>query len=92
MTHNNATNHHSQWHSPEPYLFGGISAMLTLIAFALIVLACSYWKSQGSNGTSVEPVKNIMSSRDEEEKVVVIMAGHQNPTFLAKPANGDLSR
>nr|GFA24245.1 protein glutamine dumper 2-like [Tanacetum cinerariifolium] len=34
----------SPWHSPVPYLFGGLAAMLGLIAFALLILACSYWK------------------------------------------------
>nr|XP_043627112.1 protein GLUTAMINE DUMPER 2-like [Erigeron canadensis] len=43
----------SPWHSPVPYLFGGLAAMLGLIAFALLILACSYWKLSGylnSNG------------------------------------------
>ncbi|XP_020109625.1 protein GLUTAMINE DUMPER 5-like [Ananas comosus] len=35
---------HSPWRSPVPYLFGGLAAMLSLIAFALLILACSYWK------------------------------------------------
>jgi hypothetical protein len=30
-----------------PYLFGGLAAMLGLIAFALLILACSYWKLSG---------------------------------------------
>ncbi|XP_015084509.1 protein GLUTAMINE DUMPER 2-like [Solanum pennellii] len=34
----------SPWHSPVPYLFGGLAAMLGLIAVALLILACSYWK------------------------------------------------
>ncbi|KAL6659157.1 hypothetical protein ACP70R_003197 [Stipagrostis hirtigluma subsp. patula] len=34
----------SPWHSPVPYLFGGLAAMLGLIALALLILACSYWK------------------------------------------------
>ncbi|KAL6567841.1 hypothetical protein OROGR_001509 [Orobanche gracilis] len=38
----------SQWHSPVPYLFGGLAAMLGLIAFALLILACSYWKLSGA--------------------------------------------
>ncbi|WOL13865.1 protein GLUTAMINE DUMPER 5 [Canna indica] len=38
---------HSAWHSPVPYLFGGFAAMLGLIAFALLILACSYWKLSG---------------------------------------------
>ncbi|KAG0468619.1 hypothetical protein HPP92_017947 [Vanilla planifolia] len=37
----------SAWHSPVPYLFGGLAAMLGLIAFALLILACSYWKLSG---------------------------------------------
>ena len=39
--------HSSTWHSPVPYLFGGLAAMLGLIAFALLILACSYWKLSG---------------------------------------------
>ncbi|KAL4199848.1 hypothetical protein AMTRI_Chr03g146860 [Amborella trichopoda] len=35
---------HSPWHSLVPYLFGGLPAILGLIAFALVILACSYWK------------------------------------------------
>lgn len=29
----------STWHSPVPYLFGGLAAVLGLIAFALLILA-----------------------------------------------------
>ncbi|CAD6336007.1 unnamed protein product [Miscanthus lutarioriparius] len=43
----NATAPHSPWQSPVPYLFGGLAAMLGLIAFALLILACSYWKLSG---------------------------------------------
>ncbi|KAL4325165.1 hypothetical protein GQ457_11G018310 [Hibiscus cannabinus] len=43
----NATLRTSPWHSPVPYLFGGLAAMLGLIAFALLILACSYWKLSG---------------------------------------------
>ncbi|KAF5787550.1 putative protein glutamine dumper [Helianthus annuus] len=37
----------SPWHSPIPYLFGGLAAMMGLVCFALMVLACSYWKLSG---------------------------------------------
>ncbi|ERN07243.1 protein GLUTAMINE DUMPER 2 [Amborella trichopoda] len=85
---------HSPWHSPVPYLFGGLAAMLGLIAFALLILACSYWKLSGyfesgesdlaeNNGEKQgEPIKGLP---DLEDKIVVIMAGDQKPTFLAKP-------
>ncbi|GAB2291499.1 hypothetical protein Dimus_025754 [Dionaea muscipula] len=39
--------HQSAWRSPIPYLFGGLAAMLGLIAFSLLILACSYWKLSG---------------------------------------------
>ncbi|KAL2482836.1 protein GLUTAMINE DUMPER 5-like [Forsythia ovata] len=47
----------SPWHSPVPYLFGGLAAMLGLIAFALLILACSYWKLSG-----------YIENRDETER------------------------
>lgn len=87
---------HSSWHSPIPYLFGGLAAMLGLIAFALLILACSYWRLTGqlldeeNNNRSMENEKEGENSNKEsvkvyEEKVLVIMAGDQNPTFLATP-------
>jgi hypothetical protein len=36
--------------SPVPYLLGGVGAMLVLIAFALIILACSYLKECTGEG------------------------------------------
>ncbi|CAL5011466.1 unnamed protein product [Urochloa decumbens] len=41
----------SPWHSPVPYLFGGLGAMLALITLALLILACSYWKLNNYLGT-----------------------------------------
>lgn len=89
---------HSSWHSPIPYLFGGLAAMLGLIAFALLILACSYWRLTGqlldeennNNNRNMENEKDGENSNKEsvkvyEEKVLVIMAGDQNPTFLATP-------
>ncbi|XP_027353983.1 protein GLUTAMINE DUMPER 5 [Abrus precatorius] len=89
--------HSSSWHSPVPYLFGGLAAMLGLIAFALLILACSYWKLSGQlqneeNGQrELESVNTGDSSKKEsvkvyEEKILVIMAGDEKPTFLATPA------
>ncbi|CAM0909043.1 unnamed protein product [Alopecurus aequalis] len=91
---------HSPWQSPVPYLFGGLAAMLGLIAFALLILACSYWKLSGyldapsdgaQDGDSAGGEKGSASgtarpAADFLEHVVVIMAGEERPTFLAKPA------
>ncbi|KAL8488792.1 hypothetical protein ACS0TY_024451 [Phlomoides rotata] len=86
----------SPWHSPVPYLFGGLAAMLGLIAFALLILACSYWKLSGylENDAERDLEAGDADSGDGgakvappvmEEKFLVIMAGQQKPTFLATP-------
>ncbi|CAN6200921.1 unnamed protein product [Urochloa humidicola] len=91
---------HSPWQSPVPYLFGGLAAMLGLIAFALLILACSYWKLSGyldadrdrrtgEAGTDEEKGSAAGAARPATgflEHVVVIMAGEERPTFLATPA------
>ena len=104
------TSQASMWSSPVPYLLGGVCFMVALIAFALIILACSFLKffccasnSQGNNvrsgqseesndGSSEknESLENIMSSCSDDkqlQKVVVIMAGEDTPTFIANPTS-----
>ncbi|KAJ8758691.1 hypothetical protein K2173_000412 [Erythroxylum novogranatense] len=85
----------SPWHSPLPYLFGGLAAMLGLIAFALLILTCSYWRLSGSLDSSQGGGQRDLESGDQneegnsekvyEEKILVIMAGNHKPTFLATP-------
>ncbi|KAH0990296.1 hypothetical protein GBA52_001779 [Prunus armeniaca] len=92
----------SPWHSPVPYLFGGLAAMLGLIAFALLILACSYWKLSSrledreggerdlESGGGDEKDQGEESSKTVkvfEEKILVIMAGNENATFLATPVS-----
>ncbi|XP_009139490.3 protein GLUTAMINE DUMPER 2 [Brassica rapa] len=86
---------HSPWHSPVPYLFGGLAAMLALIAFSLLILACSYWRLTGSAerdleaGDDAKPEGDTHKTKTTElpEKFLVIMAGDVKPTYLATPAN-----
>ncbi|KAK8968381.1 Protein GLUTAMINE DUMPER 3 [Platanthera guangdongensis] len=97
---------HSPWHSPVPYLFGGLAAMLGLIAFALLILACSYWKLSGylegggGEGGDLSPAEEEQKAGDGggkpaasvyEERIVVIMAGDKKPTFLATPMSSRAS-
>ena len=96
----NATAPHSPWQSPVPYLFGGLAAMLGLIAFALLILACSYWKlsgyldadrdrragEAGADGEKGSAAGAARPAAGFQEHVVVIMAGEEMPTFLATPA------
>ncbi|KAF5470922.1 hypothetical protein F2P56_011408 [Juglans regia] len=90
----------SLWHSPVPYLFGGLAAMLGLIALALLILACSYWRLTGQLDERERRSEKDLESGDEgkdardseckvpkvyEDKILVIMAGDEKPTFLATP-------
>ncbi|XP_027904538.1 protein GLUTAMINE DUMPER 2-like [Vigna unguiculata] len=92
---------HPTWHSPVPYLFGGLAAMLGLIAFALLILACSYWKISGALQNEENGERNVEKLGDSEnkesvtvyeEKILVIMAGDEKPTFLATPKASSVSR
>ncbi|XP_050229952.1 protein GLUTAMINE DUMPER 5-like [Mercurialis annua] len=77
------------WNSPLPYLFVGLALMLGLIAMALMLLACSYPKSPPSNHSdekSYDDRNRLGFEMEMEPKIVVIMAGDHNPTYLAKPA------
>lgn len=76
--------------------------MLGLIAFALLILACSYWKLSGNLDENQEGDieegnnNNSNGNGDEygkmveppilEEKFLVIMAGQLKPTYLATPS------
>ncbi|KAL1335323.1 hypothetical protein HN51_064243 [Arachis hypogaea] len=95
---------HSAWHSPVPYLFGGLAAMLGLIAFALLILACSYWKLSGYLEGNGEGERDLEAGEGKgndnqkqqqgpyEEKILVIMAGQDKPTFLATPVSSSTVR
>ncbi|KAJ8477609.1 hypothetical protein OPV22_021336 [Ensete ventricosum] len=82
---------HSAWRSPIAYLVGGLVAMLGLVAFALLILACSYWKLSdylGTDGDGEEAPGDAAKPPspplcDKSSTVVVVMAGDCNPTFLA---------
>ncbi|KAK7273238.1 hypothetical protein RIF29_14287 [Crotalaria pallida] len=80
--------------SPIPYLFGGLALMLGLISIALLILACSYRKHYSSSSTSAagneeeKPTNMMVDTKvNSEPKIVVIMAGENNPTYLAKPVS-----
>ncbi|KAL4320098.1 hypothetical protein GQ457_18G003280 [Hibiscus cannabinus] len=89
-------------HSPVPFLLGGLASMLGLVAFGLLVLAFSYCRRSGrtqnageaagrdveSGGNDGDPNKRV---KVYEEKVLVIMAGEERPTFLATPVTAGAS-
>lgn len=87
----------SPWHTPVPYFFGGLAILLGLIAFALLMLACSYGNLDGdvedstSGDVDLEAGDSKPDNNDKilvfEEKYVVIMAGKETPTYLATPVS-----
>ncbi|XP_021755363.1 protein GLUTAMINE DUMPER 4-like [Chenopodium quinoa] len=100
LQHHHITPPAAGWKSPVPYLFGGLAAMLGLIAFALLILACSYWKLSGyldagedsGEVTGDEKLKeNNVTATSIPCSVLVIMAGEAKPTFLAMPASSKAS-
>lgn len=82
-----SSNVQNMWHTPIPYLFGGFGIIMILIAVALVVLACSHWKSVRARNSEPSSMseKPVIVQLDMEPRVVVIMAGDSKPTFLAKP-------
>jgi len=89
----------SPWHSPIPYLFGGLAIIMALISMALFILACSYWRlTRSSHQRDLENVNTSSNKEGDddpqqkehplvyEEKILVIMAGDHQPTFLATPS------
>ncbi|KAJ4758165.1 Glutamine dumper 3 [Rhynchospora pubera] len=90
---------HPAWRSPVTYLFGGLAAMLGLIALALLTLACTYWRLTGYlNSVGVNREMNSHGGNGEgkrmddgnagaalpiKQHVAVIMAGEAKPTYLA---------
>ena len=61
--------------------------MLGIIAFALLLLACSYWKLSGDGGgdNPAGSGDGNLTCSPAEQRIVVIMAGTEEPTFLANP-------
>nr|ABK25290.1 unknown [Picea sitchensis] len=60
--------------------------MLILVAMALLTLACSFRKMVRSDNLLTASTPKMGTEKDvEEEKVAVVMAGDERPTFLAMP-------
>lgn len=85
-THPNTS---SLWHTPIPYLFGGLAVIMGLIALALLALTCSYCRNNSQDDDDLDNKESESQTKEPikvyEEKILVIMAGNEKPTFLATP-------
>ncbi|GAB4828023.1 hypothetical protein Ancab_034910 [Ancistrocladus abbreviatus] len=99
-TTSTANSESRSFNSKTPYLFAGAVLMFGLISIALLILAYSLRKQLPSSNPSMsEPPSHDMMmigewslkpvipvNVDRPPEIVVIMAGDDKPTFLAKPA------
>ncbi|CAA6672213.1 unnamed protein product [Spirodela intermedia] len=83
--HTGSAQQSSPWNSPVRYLFGGMAVILGLIAFALLFLACSYWKLSADHDGGDNSDGDVESGDGRPRRIVVIMAGNDKPIFLATP-------
>ncbi|KAI4376338.1 hypothetical protein MLD38_014113 [Melastoma candidum] len=85
-----------QNHDTGIFLAGGLVAMLALVIAALLILACSFRRQARSsariaNGEEVRENQELDRVEDDgagKGEVLVIMAGDDKPTFLARPVAG----
>jgi len=92
----------SLWKTPLPYVLGGAIFIMFLIVFALSDLVCSFGKDSRDVDPSRPVIESTLNSGgmnemtrnsapdysdDMEEKVIVIMAGDEHPTFIAMPTS-----
>ncbi|KAL5186050.1 Protein GLUTAMINE DUMPER 2 [Glycine soja] len=79
--------------SSDSFLYGGLVPIFVVIGVALLVLACS--RGHRRSQTTTESVRNVDVNRsreltnitqvDERPNILVILAGEEHPTHLAKP-------
>ena len=79
------------WSTPTPYLFIGFAVVMALIAVALAVLLCTRRKEDEGRGAEGEVMAvRVLAPLGREDaaapKVLVVMAGHSGPSFLASAA------
>jgi len=79
----------TEWKTPVPYVLGAAGSIIGLIVFAFLLLVCSCWKdsfghSGENNMRSGHSNESTIEYNEIDETVVVIMAGDEKPTFIAK--------
>lgn len=76
----------------NPALFGSVAVILGLIVMAIVIIACSYKKSLSDSSGEEDKTKKGDQQMEMASRIVVIMAGDQNPTYLANPMPSTSSR
>lgn len=83
-----------QWNSPLPYIYCGLGVLVVAVSCSLLYLFCTYVRDpslsesiEAGNREKELPEMNESSTPPVPETTihVVILPGHDNPMFLAKP-------
>ncbi|GLJ43133.1 hypothetical protein SUGI_0895110 [Cryptomeria japonica] len=96
----NLTIHTPAWQISVPYMLGGICIILFLVTVALIFLACTSFCNKSAHthvqeinhaeadqeNEMVNTIVSVSQDNNIEEKFFVIMAGDDNPTYVATPS------
>lgn len=94
---NELATYNMEWNTPVTYLYGFLGLMLGFITMGLLFLACSHDINNSSSSPPPPPTPHLASDHRNEEQskninilsaepnFVVVMAGHETPTCLAKP-------
>ncbi|CAL5191295.1 unnamed protein product [Lathyrus oleraceus] len=75
------------------YLFGGLAIIFGVIVLSSLIIACCFFKQSLSSVSSNDEEKSsnmhVMDTDQviSEPKIVVIMPGETNPTYVAKPVS-----
>ncbi|ESW27186.1 hypothetical protein PHAVU_003G181100 [Phaseolus vulgaris] len=92
MVNNGTGRFNWSWDSSASFVYGGLAPIFGLICFALVVTACSGCGRRSESEREREAEMNVMrrsvtsdAQIDAEPNILVIVAGEQHPTHLAKP-------
>ncbi|KAK7330242.1 hypothetical protein VNO77_24430 [Canavalia gladiata] len=78
------------WNSSASFLYGGLVPIFAIIGLALVVAVCSLRSGGSQRGSFCDCDANnskgsSTSTQVEDPTVLVILAGEEHPTHLAKP-------
>ena len=77
-----------QWNSPVPYVYCFFAFLLVLLACALVILFCSHEtpsSSESKSDAEEKETRNLSAVDPEIITVLVVLPGHANPMYVAKP-------
>ncbi|CAJ1944274.1 unnamed protein product [Sphenostylis stenocarpa] len=75
------------WNSSASFLYGGLAPIFGVVLLALLVVACSRRRRSQTHGGDESRWRGVTTAQGDEENpnILVIVAGEDHPTHLAKP-------